>query len=692
MSEESIIKFLQSNADYFRTNDFITSALHSIGWAITKGLKFLANACQDLYNISFGLVDITNFDQINSFIDGYEGVLTMIMICTLTILGFMFILGKQKQFTFIYSFLIIAVVFTSSQWLFSTLNQGVKYFKDSVVGSSPTNASETIISENLTDLIYIDKQIGLENMDADTNIVHEDVTAEEIKAIDINEVINYKTEKIATQDGKDILKQKLTYDSGGQYSLTEVSNGWGWNSQDNTDLGNEFYYRYTFNYGIAWLSLAGLIIVYICLAYKAIRIIYELVTSRILMPFMASDMTSTQKVMKVLTGIRDGYIALCFTAITLKTYSFFTSYLNSINTVSGIQLSGLTKAILTLFIAFCVIDGANIMQKLTGVDAGLNGAIGKMAAASHLIKGAGNAVASPFRAISNFKMRSNIKQQRDSLSEMRNGGNSNNNQMDQMNQNATDKSNQTDQMNQNTSDKANQMDQMNQNASDKSNQTDQMNQNTSNKSNYKDGSDTNRSGSNEANMNGSEINGSGANVTNMDGAAMNGSEMRGSENTMDNPSASIISGDDGNSPYNSAEANMKQMDQNINGNAQNRIMDSPDQNSNMRNRDRNSSIGNQDRTDMGGRTGADQRTPSSSSNSRMLNRTNVDQRTSSSSSNSRELNRKNVDQRTPSSSTGGSSGGSSGGSKDRVPNRTNPSAPADTSMSDKTNIKELDKQ
>jgi len=590
MTEESIIQFLQKNADYFRTNDFILSALRSIGWAITKGLNYLAKACQDLYDISFGLIDITSFDQITNFIDGYQWVLTLIMTCTLTILGFMFIAGKQKQFSFIYSILIIAFVFVSSQWLFSTLNQGVKYFKDSVESSSPTTASETIISENLTDLIYIDKQYGMENMNPNSNIVHEDLTNEELKALDINEVINYKTDKIASQDAKDILKQKLVYDTDGDYSLGEISSGWGWNSQNDTDLGNQFYYRYTFNYGIAWISLAALIIVFICLAYKAIRIIYELLTSRILLPFMASDMTSTQKVIKVLTSIRDGYIALCFTAITLKTYSFFTSYLNSLTSVSGIQLNGFTKAILTLFIAFCVIDGANVMQKLTGVDAGLNGAVGKMITAYHLAKGAGNMVAAPFRAAANHNMRSNIKQQREALSEMKNGGDSNNNH------------------------------------------TDQMNQETSDKSNHEDGSDINGFGANGSNMNGSAANKS---EGGMDNASTDATKDTGESTGNMNMADSNMSGNDGNNPYDSAEANMKQMDQDINdnGNAHNHTMDKLERNGGM------SSQGGQSRTDMEGRTGADQQMP---------------------------------------------------GSGSRMLNRADRSAPTDTAMSDKTNIKELD--
>lgn len=46
------------------------------------------------------------------------------------------------------------------------------------------------------------------------------------------------------------------------------------------------------------------------------------------------------------------------------------------------------RGIVILFVAFCVVDGANIMEKITGTDAGLSTMAGKLIAGMHMIRGA----------------------------------------------------------------------------------------------------------------------------------------------------------------------------------------------------------------------------------------------------------------------------------------------------------------
>lgn len=66
-------------------------------------------------------------------------------------------------------------------------------------------------------------------------------------------------------------KNKITY------SLDELYDGVAW-----TDLLNEFYYRYTVDYGVMWMELISLIIIYLFMSYKVIRILYEIVIHRLL--------------------------------------------------------------------------------------------------------------------------------------------------------------------------------------------------------------------------------------------------------------------------------------------------------------------------------------------------------------------------------------------------------------------------
>lgn len=90
---------------------------------------------------------------------------------------------------------------------------------------------------------------------------------------------------------------------------------------------------------------------------------------------------------RILSSIRDEYYALCFTALTIRTYFIFTDFVK-------IQTGdhGILRGLITLFVTFCVIDGSNIMQQITGVDAGLSSMTGKILAGSHILQGAKNSL------------------------------------------------------------------------------------------------------------------------------------------------------------------------------------------------------------------------------------------------------------------------------------------------------------
>ena len=128
--------------------------------------------------------------------------------------------------------------------------------------------------------------------------------------------------------------------------------------------------------------------------------------SRILVTLKSVDMSGSKKTVRVLECIRDGYYALCFTAITLKSYFMFTSYLNAQTGINAIL-----KAVILLFIAWCVIDGADVMEKITGVDAGISGGLGKMLAAYHVARGGANMVRGGFNTAMQMKQYHMMKEQ-----------------------------------------------------------------------------------------------------------------------------------------------------------------------------------------------------------------------------------------------------------------------------------------
>lgn len=377
MTDEEIIEFLTENLYYFVTNDLVGGILRGIGWLLVQGLNALIDACKTLYNHTFALVDITRWTGLESFIEEYDPLVKAFLMISLVVLGYMFVFGKQKKNDLIMSALIFAVVLTSSSYLFTTFNSWAVLFKDAVVGDDSTASGYELVNQNLYDLIYIDEQLdGLDNMTSDEKPPqYEELTEDDVRLIDITETLPNDKDGL-TDNAKDILSKRLEYRND-ESALIDVYNGVAW-----TDFANTYYYRYKFDFGSYYLSAIAAIIVFLGVSYKNVRVVYELFVSRILVTIFSADMSSKRKAVRLLESIRDGYYALCFTAITLRSYFLFNDYLTD-----QANIGSIVRGIILLFIAWCVVDGANIMEKITGVDAGLTTMAGKLIAGMHMARG-----------------------------------------------------------------------------------------------------------------------------------------------------------------------------------------------------------------------------------------------------------------------------------------------------------------
>lgn len=399
MTETQILEFLEANPDFMTTNDIVVTILRAMGWLLVKGLNELIEVCKTLYDYTFGLVDITRWTGLEAFLSDFQPLIMAFLFLSIVVLGFLYMFGKNKKHNVFTSILIFAVVVTSSNYLFSQLNLWAITFKDAVVSDEGTSDGLALVNQNLFDLLYIDEQIGLENLNEGNAPQYSSLSESELSFINMSEVIDFNMDGLSDQ-ASEILSKRMLFKGAGQSGLVDVGSGVLW-----TDFGNEFYYRYTFRFGTFFLSAIAILIIYICLAYKNTRIIYELFVSRILLTLKSADMSNNKKTVLILESIRDGYYALCFTAITLRSYFLFTDFL------AGQEMNSLARAFIILLVAFCVIDGANIMQKLTGVDAGLSSMAGKMIAAYHGLRGG-------TQMIQQAKQMHMMRQQKDAMQEM----------------------------------------------------------------------------------------------------------------------------------------------------------------------------------------------------------------------------------------------------------------------------------
>ena len=400
MTDNQLIDFFLNNIDLFSNNNIFSTGLRIIGWLIVKAFVFLADVSQSLYDTAFGLVDFTTWSDGNEFMSALRPALVALMAISLFALGIMLMAGKDKKPKVVQNLCIACLCVTCSTVVFGQLNDLTVAFKDGIedikVDGKVYNGAYDIVSENLYDLVYMDSQIGMRNINYEKNkdkLPHPDIDKKSFSVIDYSEIINYDTERFSWKSGGEaqtILKKELITEGDG-YSIGEVYNGIGWQDGDEDDIFNEFYYRYKFDFFPALIQLGAVIIVYIAMSYKVVRLIIELFVGKILAYLFSAEVSGGQKITEILIFIRNTYILLLITTLLIRVFYFATAYCQS-------QIDNtLAECIIILFVAFVIIDGPNLVERLLGMDAGLSSSTARIFAAYHTMKAAAHTATAPIR-------------------------------------------------------------------------------------------------------------------------------------------------------------------------------------------------------------------------------------------------------------------------------------------------------
>lgn len=373
--------------DYFVNNSIIKDAFRYIQWGLITLLHWMADGAQNLYSSTLGLIDFTQYAGVTDFTDSLQDMFTIIMVLSLTCLGLLMIINHKKLPNIIHSLLLAAFTISALSSVMITANTAVIAFCGDMVSDS---VGDEVVNANLIDLYYVDMYCGgLTSFSDDEETLatyHYDIANFDIEAININETMNYKNEFLS-EDAKELISKQASLLPNGTVQESEVYNGWGWNSTGDSDWFNEFYYRYHMKPFPICVSLIAVLIAYLCVSYKTARLIWELAIKKILALLYSADVTGTQKTIKILGNIKDTYCMLMFTAIILKVFSLFNVWLSA-----NYSNDGFTYCMILLFVSMAVIDGPNIIQQLTGEDAGLQSGFGKMVAIASGARGVARGV------------------------------------------------------------------------------------------------------------------------------------------------------------------------------------------------------------------------------------------------------------------------------------------------------------
>ena len=368
------VSWQKNNAAILTNNSIIDDALRWLAFNITKLFCMLADVCESLWDKTFGFIDLTNYDGVNAIIVQLKPVLVAVTCLCCIALGIMYIVKQEKK-PIVQNIILGILAVSCSTFVFTTANSLVTSFKDGIVNTGSNTEIYQLVNDNIIDLVAIDKSgsISSLNYNAGKGIKHNAgiQTKSDFEELDFNETLNWSDKS----KGQEIYGWSDTFNNYMRYRAVKVNGTYtaveNYNGLLTSDFGNEFYYRYSFDFWSCILQLFALVLIFLSLSYKNVRIAYELVVSRIMAYMYAADIGNGERLKQILCFIRDTYITLCVSVLCVKLYEVSNAAITSFG------ITGIEKGIVSVFIAYVVIDGPNLVERLLGMDAGLKSSLGR---------------------------------------------------------------------------------------------------------------------------------------------------------------------------------------------------------------------------------------------------------------------------------------------------------------------------
>ena len=377
-SDEELIKIYNDYSDLFKQNNLVSNAFRSLGCGVLSFLVVIADGASGLFEKSFGMIDFTKYQPVQDFINDWQVVWVSLLCVAIAWLGINLVFNSDKNPKIATNICVAILVVTSMTWMVSQMNTLLtKGIRNEILGTTTTNTVYETLGNNVHDLKYIDSVAGLKNLGSKNadGVKYANagtpMNKKIWKALKINEIVNPDDVKDESKDIVENYKTDIpTADGKVKSMVSECYDGVAW-----TDLLNTYYYRYEIDWLESYLEIISIAIIYLFFSYKVVRTLYEVVFSEILAMLYSPNLTNGQKTIKILDGIKDSYIIIVLSLVSVRLYMIAIEY------ISGKNWNGFTKGMFLLFIAFAVIDGPNLVQRITGLDAGLSDGMQKVMSA-----------------------------------------------------------------------------------------------------------------------------------------------------------------------------------------------------------------------------------------------------------------------------------------------------------------------
>ncbi|HHB1964391.1 TPA: pLS20_p028 family conjugation system transmembrane protein, partial [Bacillus cereus] len=353
MTKEEILIQYQ---DILDLNGIASNIFRWLGQWLLWGLLYINEIVEKVVIQVITSNDFFQYSEINNLRNELSLVIWAILTVTIIAVGYQLMFNKiEKRTNVILNGLLSILFLVGGPILMDNLNKiasaGVKDLH-----GTPGSLGASIVKSNLADLNFYAKT-EFKLADPEGKRIN-GISEKNIKHIDFNETVDAD---LASGEAKDALNRKLVLSYDNKLETEKLDNGW-------FDVFKEAYYRWSLNWGSVLLSLTVTAFALLISIVKVGRIIYELAFHNIFGALVAAtDISSGQRLKKIINEIFSCYAVIFCMALLLKIYSLYIGWLAT----KDFGFMGWGNALLLLAGSWAVIDGPNIVERILGIDAGL---------------------------------------------------------------------------------------------------------------------------------------------------------------------------------------------------------------------------------------------------------------------------------------------------------------------------------
>lgn len=375
MSDNEIISILDRFSDILEINSAWVWPFKWLGWALIKMLSSLVELVSGVADQLFVLDTFYKNKEVIAFIDSFKPVIWVLFALALVGVGYRVMFTKNKDFqsvavNFAIALAVIVALPVTMDKMMDITREGVNFINTDSLGEEE-NYADKIIKDNITDVLLYEKNgFSSTNLSKTNNI-----PIKNIRGISATDSINPDDIK---SDYKEVFENKLSIGADGKMELVEMNQG-------ATDIFKEYYGRYKISYFYIIISLGVVAATQVFTSLKLGRLIFELAYNQLLALIVAPlDISSGQRLKKIIENIISVFFVTILISALLKFYIIFVSVASDMGGIAGV--------ILLIAGSFAVIDGPNIVEKLFGIDAGIQSGF-KMIAGTYAALKTGGAIA-----------------------------------------------------------------------------------------------------------------------------------------------------------------------------------------------------------------------------------------------------------------------------------------------------------